>query len=277
MEDGIGITIDDTVTPNVINLDPATPTDIGGITEPTTPLVRHNRVWDGTVGSWEPTTDLDSILYAGVGLSKDGQTVNLQPPGADHTDPTRIGGVRSPPRSATQGLQLDGDGLLQAPPATNFDAGVLTEPLPDGIAHARQYNLTGQYWEWVPTETAGLQINTIIPDEVKYGPNEIDVLIHCYGKEYTPTCVLHANDAAGVPQPLATSNYVSATEMTFLATPNTITQEQLFTITVQDPAAVPPDPVIGAGAVPFQYVEQLKIAGETPDRWHYLCTTKSWT
>ena len=66
--------------------------------------------------------------------------------------------------------------------------------------------------------------------------------------------------------PIPTSAYVNATEMTFEATPDQITQEILYTITVQDPAAVAPDPILGAGAEPFRYVESLKVAGETIDR-----------
>ena len=142
----------------------------------------------------------------------------------------------------------------------------MLEPPPDGISYVRQFDLTGQFWTWVEAATAGLQINAVIPDEVKFGPGELDVLVHCYGQHFTPTCVLYASDGINPAAPIPTSAYVNATEMTFVATPNQITQEILYTITVQDPAAVAPDPVLGAGAEPFRYVELLKVAGETIDR-----------
>ena len=142
----------------------------------------------------------------------------------------------------------------------------MLEPPPDGISYVRQFDLTGSYWNWVEAATAGLQINAVIPDEVKFGPAELDVLVHCYGQHFTPTCVLYASDGINPAAPIPTSAYVNATEMTFQATPNQITAEILYTITVQDPAAVAPDPVLGAGAEPFRYVESLKVAGETIDR-----------
>ena len=249
LEDGVGITIDDAVTPNVINLDPATPTEIRGITEPTTPQVRHNRVWDGTVGRWEPTTDLDSILYAGVGLSKTGQTVDLQPPGADHTDPTRIGGVRSPPRGPDQGLQLDGDGLLTAPLATFDDAGVLREPPVDGLSYARRYNstLAPPSWVWEPTVTPGLQITGLIPNKVMIDPTAPDLLVNAYGSEFTSTCVL-LFDGVAVP-----TQFESETHLTTTVNPDVAPGvARIQTVTVQDTATAE----IGAGAEAFEFVEQ---------------------
>ena len=247
LEDGVGITIDTAVVPNVINLDPATPTDIGGITEPTTPQVRHNRVWDGTVGRWEPTTDLDSILYAGIGLSKTGQTVDLQPPLLSEWDlPEGIGGVKVPPRDATQGLAIEGDGTLRAPPANLTEAGVLTEPPIDGLPHARKFDTTLQLWVWEPTVAAGLQITSVIPDKCLIDAAAADITVNAYGSEFTPTCVIQIDGVDAPTQP------DTETHCTFTVDPGLHPQYHAATITVHDPAV----PEIGSGGEQFEFILQ---------------------
>ena len=277
VEFGDGLTVDRTQTPPIVNLQPATDFSIGGIKEPpqTAPdqkdYVRRFNPALPEGWEWAESTAAEYNFARGLEFDETTRDVNLDPAG-----PTNMGGVIVPVRDATSnGLAIDmgdaalGDpatGELRAPPATDLLLGSMLEPPPDGISYVRQFDLTGQFWTWVEAATAGLQINAVIPDEVKFGPTELDVLVHCYGQHFTPTCVLYASDGINPAQPLASSAYVNATEMTFLATPNQITAEILYTITVQDPAAVAPDPVLGAGAEPFRYVESLKVAGETIDR-----------
>ena len=57
IEAGLGLTLDDTVTPNVMHLEEATDADIGGITEPPTDGLSYARRYDQTAADWlwEPT------------------------------------------------------------------------------------------------------------------------------------------------------------------------------------------------------------------------------
>jgi hypothetical protein len=200
------------------------------------------------VSSWVPASVSD--IAFGTGLNYDETltppVVDLQPPNINEwADATKIGGINVPPRTATQGLAIEGNGLTQAPLATDLLAGTFTEPPSNGIAHVRKWDTTTSTWIWTPALTAGLTITGLIPDKAIISATAPDVTVHAYGSEFTPTCKLYA-DGVEIP----TSAYVSATEMTYTAVPSVETLERTVVITVQDPAV----PEIGAGAEAFEFL-----------------------
>ena len=64
-----------------------------------------------------------------------------------------LGGVKIMARGLTQGLDLDGNGFLTAPLATNQHAGSIVEPPNDGAPYARQRSTAGDS-AWVPGAAA---------------------------------------------------------------------------------------------------------------------------
>ena len=213
------IGLDDTV-PGIVDLQPASPLpgEIGGIDQPTPDdVVVYARKYDlAGVGTWEPISvtgitiaDDPPMTPAPIHgqlwyesdtgntfiwyVDSDAQWVQIAP-GAGGADRVVSDFLRHRPDSHRPHRSI-----WIRPPTL---LGGIFDPLPDGLSYARQFNLTTQIWEWIETVTAGLQINTVIPDEVKIGVGEPDVLVHCYGKEITPTCVLYFSDGINPAQQL---------------------------------------------------------------------------
>ena len=284
---GTGLSFDDTTLPGIVHLQPAadTPAGLGGIYivdrtrteiqglelngdgELKAPLATdllagsiiepppddkgyvRRRTLAGE-SAWVPPADTP-IPDFGTGLSLDDtvdpQIVHLQP-AAD--TPAGLGGIYvvDRTRTAIQGLELNGDGELKAPLASDLLAGTHTEPLPNGIAHTRQYDVATSKWIWTPALTAGLTITGILPDKAIFGPAEPLLTVHAYGTDFTATCVIMVDGVDTV------TTFVSATELTFVMNPAVPISEQSHIITVKDTAPVPPATGVGAGAEGFDFI-----------------------
>ena len=165
---GIGI---DEGPPGTINLIPATPTELGGMTEPAADgnFVRNAA---GAVYSWEPAAAGTSYTW-GIGLDE-------AAPGSGNIDliaatATVLGGVSVVARSNTQGLDLQASGALTAPLATDLLAGSIVEPLPDGLQYVRTRTVAGVS-SWVAATTAsmiwgiGIDEDTTTPGTIHLQP-----------------------------------------------------------------------------------------------------------
>jgi hypothetical protein len=106
-----------------------------------------------------------TIAY-GVGLRRTRNTVDLKLANEDG----EIGGVKVPARGPGQGLDLDTQGFLTAPPATHEHLGGILEPPKDGKAYARSTDTTTGIADW--TEVAGSKTagNTVAEIGVVYVP-----------------------------------------------------------------------------------------------------------
>ena len=121
---------------------------------------------DGTSAQWvatNPATSGGGSYNFVIGLTHDDVTgdVNLMPAG---DSPATLGGVYvvDRVRTATTGLELDIDGQLRAPLATEIYAGTIVEPPPDDLQYARKRDLTGVS-TWVPTKAGGVTISDTPP------------------------------------------------------------------------------------------------------------------
>jgi len=280
---GTGLSLDDTQTPPLVNLQPAgdSPATLGGVyvidrernvTEGLelgidgrlrAPLATDNlagtileppddgkgyvRRREAGLSAWVPPSD--TVYHFVLGLSFDETTrdVNLTPAG---WSPDLLGGVYGEMRSATNGLDLSitGNGFITAPLATDLLAGTHTEPPPDGLAYSRQWdNVTdpaNPAWVWVPALTAGLQITGLIPDKAIIGPTEPVVTVHAFGSQFTQTTVIVIDGTDAT-----TTTYVSPTELTFPMNPAVPIGAVTHVITVRDTATAE----VGLGAEAFEF------------------------
>ncbi len=229
------------------------------------------------VSAWVPSA---AGADFGIGISLDTTTVppiaNLQPAGDSIAT---LGGVYvvTRARSLTEGLELAIDGQLRVPLASNALAGSIVEPVQDGIAHTRKWDITTSRWIWEPALTAGLTITGLIPEYALIGPTEPPLLVHVIGSLFTATTEVLFDGA------VVTSTYVSPTEITTTVTPATVLAPFTAVVTVRE-GATP-----GAGAEGFSYIAtedglyqgRWQVAANTPDigvltkepEWTWLAIT----
>ena len=127
-------------TPGTVDLDIATDTALGGITEPPPDGLDYVRRNTAGTAAWQQTT-AGTVYIWNVGLTETTPgTIDLNVANLGG----EIGGVLLSARDATQGLELDGvTGLLTAPLATDLLAGSIVEPPPDGLLYVRQRDTLG--------------------------------------------------------------------------------------------------------------------------------------
>lgn len=126
---GRGLSLDTLPTPPIVNLDPAGPTNMGGVIVPLRDRTTNGLVIDmGNEALGDPATGH---------LTAPPATAEL------------LGTVCVPARSPGQGLVLGDDGMLRAPLATDQHAGAITEPSEPNVPHGRVKDpVTGLYhWE----------------------------------------------------------------------------------------------------------------------------------
>jgi hypothetical protein len=158
-----GIGLDET-TPGTIDLLPATPTELGGITEPPADDLNYVRMTASASGLSEWVQTTAGGYTWGIGLDEvpgGSGNIDLLPA----TD-IELGGVTVQARTDLQGLALDALGDLSAPLATDLLAGTIVEPPPDDLTYARtRSSLTGVS-AWVQT-----QAGAFVGDDPPPAPN----------------------------------------------------------------------------------------------------------
>ena len=122
----------------------ATKDEAGAITEPELPGVNYAREVDATtgVGKWIPIFPPEETIIPGIGLewnATNKTTIDLQ----EATLGGEIGGIRTTARSLRNGLDLDTNGYLTAPIATNAHAGSIVEPPNDDKSYMRMRSANG--------------------------------------------------------------------------------------------------------------------------------------
>jgi hypothetical protein len=142
---------------------------------PDAPLQPIGAVYGRTTGRW---VDLDTVdlglRFAGIGLQRDGVTVNLRPANlADELDPGgmgQIGGVKLIGRSPLNGLEYDtSTGLLTAPPGTDVVAGSIVEPPDDAVGYVRVRDAGVSNWVPVLDIAYGVYVGAIAPPTPRLG------------------------------------------------------------------------------------------------------------
>jgi hypothetical protein len=145
----------------------------GTLVEPPADGLQYARSRTTLSGDW--TRILAEQLDFGTGLTRDTSTtpdiVHLQPAGIAAQF---LGGVWVPPRSPTQGADVDtsgGDGRLVVPLATNLLAGSIVEPAPaDGVQYARVNPAAGPP-AWQPFVSEQLDFGTGLTKDTSTTPD----------------------------------------------------------------------------------------------------------
>ena len=170
LDDGIGITIDDTVNPNIINLDPATPAELGGVTVQIRSLTQGLELdAAGDLSAPLATPDLAGSIVEPPADAKgyvrttqlDGTSQWVPPAMAEIATHDELGLIYVKP---DQGLALASDGQLALKPASDSEIGGMREPTPGPATWVRSGEM-----RWVPAPLAGRSSDPTVATETEIG------------------------------------------------------------------------------------------------------------